>query len=91
VFGLEQQAGRVDPAKVSVIWQTPPFPDCNWTIRGDVDRAFGAGFKERVRAVLLAVRDPAILTSFARSGFIAAKNADYDPIESVAKFTELLD
>ncbi len=91
VFGLEQQAGRVDPAKVSVIWQTPPFPDYNWTIRGDVDRAFGAGFKERVRAVLLAVRDPAILTSFARSGFIAAKNADYDPIESVAKFTELLD
>jgi len=91
VFGLEQQAGRVDPAKVSVIWQTPPFPDYNWTIRGDVGRAFGAGFKERVRAALLAVRDPAILTPFARSGFIIAKNADYDPVESVAKSTELLD
>jgi len=91
VFGLEQQAGRVDPAKVSVIWQTPPFPDYNWTIRGDVDRTFGAGFKERVRAALLAVRDPAILTPFGRSGFIAAKNADYDPVESVAKSTELLD
>jgi len=91
VFGLEQQAGRVDPAKVSVIWQTPPFPDYNWTIRGNVDRAFGAGFKERVRAALLAVRDPAILTPFARSGFIIAKNADYDPVESVAKSTELLD
>ena len=91
VFGLEQQAGRVDPAKVSVIWQTPPFPDYNWTIRGDVDRTFGAGFKERVRAALLAVRDPAILTPFARTGFIAAKNADYDPVESVAKSTELLD
>ncbi len=91
VFGLEQQAGRVDPAKVSVVWQTPPFPDYNWTIRGDVDRTFGAGFKERVRTALLAVRDPAILTPFARSGFIAAKNADYDPVESVAKSTELLD
>ncbi len=91
VFGLEQQAGRVDPAKVSVIWQTPPFPDYNWTIRGDVDRTFGAAFKERVRAALLAVRDPAILTPFGRSGFIAAKNADYDPVESVAKSTELLD
>lgn len=91
VFGLEQQAGRVDPAKVSVIWQTPPFPDYNWTIRGDVDRTFGAGFKERVRAALLAVQDPAILTPFARSGFIAAKNADYDAVESVAKSTELLD
>ncbi len=91
VFGLEQQAGRVDPAKVAVIWQTPPFPDYNWTIRGDVDRTFGAGFKERVRTALLAVRDPAILTPFGRSGFIAAKNADYDPVEAVAKSTELLD
>ena len=91
VFGLEQQAGRVDPAKVSVIWQTPPFPDYNWTIRGDVDHTFGAGFKERVRSALLAVRDPAILGPFARSGFIAARNTDYDPVESVAKSTELLD
>ncbi len=91
VFGLEQQAGRIDPAKVSVLWQTPPFPDYNWTIRGDVDRAFGAGFKERVRAALLAVHDPAILTPFARSGFIATTNAAYDPVESVARSTELLD
>ena len=91
VFGLEQQAGRVDPARISVIWQTPPFPDYNWTIRGDVDRTFGAGFKERVRAALLAVRDPAILAPFGRSGFIATTNTAYDPVEAVAKSTELLD
>ena len=91
VFGLEQKAGRVDPAQVSVIWQTPPFPDYNWSIRGDVEQSFGAGFKERVRAALLAIRDPAILGTFGRSGFIAARNADYDPIEAVAKATELLD
>jgi len=91
VFGLEQKAGRVDPAQVSVIWQTPPFPDYNWSLRGDVDQGFGAGFTERVRAALLAIRDPAILAPFGRSGFIAANNADYDPIEAVAKATELLD
>ena len=32
-----------------------------------------------------------ILTPFARSRFIAARNADYDPVETVAKSTELLD
>ncbi len=91
VFGLEQAAGRVDPAKVSVIWQTPPFPDYNWTLRGDVDRSFGAGFTSRVQAALLAIKDPAILTPFARTGFVAARNADYEPVETVAKATELLD
>ncbi len=91
VFGLEQKAGRVDPAQVSVIWQTPPFPDYNWSLRGDVNQGFGAGFTERVRAALLAIRDPAILAPFGRSGFIAANNADYDPVEAVARATELLD
>ena len=91
VFKLEQEAGRVDPAKVSVIWQTPPFPDYNWTIRGDVDAKFGAGTTARVQAALLGIKDPAILTPFGRSGFIAATNADYDPVEQVAKSTELLD
>ena len=91
VFGLEEKAGRVDGSKVSVIWQTPPFPDYNWSIRGDVEQAFGSGFKERVRAALLGIKDPAILGQFARTGFIAARNSDYDPVETVAKQTELLD
>lgn len=91
VFGLEQQAGRVDPAKVTVIWQTPPFPDYNWTVRGDVDQHFGVGVSQKLQAALLGIRDKAILTPFGRSAFIAAKNTDYDPIETVAKATDLLD
>jgi len=91
VYGLEEKAGRVDPAKVSVIWQTPPFPDYNWTVRGDVDGKFGAGFATRLQAALLGINDPAILAAFGRSGFVAAKNEDYAPVELVAKSTELLD
>ena len=91
VFDLEKQAGRVDPAQVSVIWETPPFPDYNWTVRGDVDARFGAGFRDKLRAALIACHDPAILSQFARTGFIAAANADYAPIEQVAQQTELLD
>ncbi len=90
VFDLEKQAGRVDPAQVSVIWETPPFPDYNWTLRGDADQRFGAGFKERLRAALVECKDAAILQPFGRSGFIAANNAQYDPVEQGALATDLL-
>ncbi len=90
VFDLEQKAGRVDVAQVGVIWETPPFPDYNWTVRGDVDARFGAGFRERLRAALVGCKDPAILAPFGRSGFIPAGNAQYDPVEQVALATELL-
>ena len=90
VFDLEQKAGRVDPAQVSVIWETPPFPDYNWTVRGDIDARFRAGFKERLRTALVGCKDAAILAPFGRSGFIPAGNAQYDPVEQVALATELL-
>jgi phosphonate transport system substrate-binding protein len=90
VWDLDQKAGKVDPAQVSVIWESPPFPDYQWTIRGDVDATFGAGFTENVRAALLSIDDPAILGIFGRTKFIPAKNADYAPIEEVAKTTVLL-
>ena len=90
VYELEQKAGRVDPAQVSVLWATPPFPDYNWTLRGDTEARFGIGFKERLRAALVECRDPAILAPFGRSGFIPASNEQYAPIEQVALATELL-
>jgi phosphonate transport system substrate-binding protein len=90
VFTLDRQAGKFDPERVKVIWETPTFPDYQWTIRGDVDRAFGDGFKEKVRAALLEIDDATILGYFGRSKFIPAKNSDYQPIEDVAKATELL-
>lgn len=90
VWELEKKAGKIDEQQVQVIWETPPFPDYNWTVRGDVDARYGAGFKEKLKAALLAIDDPAILNQFARSKFIAAKNADYAPIEEVGKATNLL-
>ena len=90
VFDLERQAGRVDPAQVGVIWETPPFPDYNWTVRGDVEARFGAGFKARRRAARVGCHDAAILAPFGRTGFIPAANAQYDPVEQVALATDLL-
>ncbi len=90
VWDLDKKAGKVDESQVKVIWESPTYPDYNWTIRGDVDAAYGAGFKDRVGGALLAIADKNILEQFGRSKFIPAKNDDYKPIEEVGKATQLL-
>jgi phosphonate transport system substrate-binding protein len=91
VWEREMEEGKIDPDKVSVIWKTPPYPDYQWSIRGDVDARWGEGFKEKVRAALLSMDDPALLASFPRSGFIAASNADFQPILDTAREIGLID
>lgn len=89
VYEVEKKAGRVDEKRVAVIWESPTFPDYQFTIRGDVDKQFGPGFKEKVRQAIVSLEDPEILGYFARSRFIPASNAQYAPIEEVAAATKL--
>jgi phosphonate transport system substrate-binding protein len=91
VWENEERAGRIDPAKISVIWKTPPYPDYQWTVRGDVDKVWGKGFKGRVRSALLGMKDPKLLASFPRKSFVPATNSDYVPILRVGKEIGLLD
>ncbi len=91
VWENEKKAGRIDSAKIAVVWKTPPYPDYQWTIRGDVDGRWGAGFKRRVAAALLALKDPEVLAAFPRKGFVPAENDDYAQIERVARDIGLLD
>ena len=90
VWDLDRKSGKIDETKVSVIWETPPFPDYQWTIRGDVDATFGAGFKDKVRETLLAIDDKAVLAAFGRSRFIPSSNDAYAPIGDVAKASGML-
>jgi phosphonate transport system substrate-binding protein len=91
VWDLDTKAGKVDPKAVSVIWESPTFPDYQWTVRGDVDQAYGAGFTEKLRAALVGITDPAILEPFGRSKFIPVTNAAYAPLVEVGRSTGLLD
>ena len=84
VWHKEVEAGKVDPAKVQVIWRTPTYPDYNWTIRGDVEQTYGAGFIKKVQQALLSLDDATILKSFPRTSFIPADNAMYQPILDTA-------
>jgi phosphonate transport system substrate-binding protein len=89
VYEVEKKAGRVDESRVLVIWESPTFPDYQFTIRGDVDKQFGPGFKDKVRQAIVSLADPELLGYFARSKFIPASNAEYAPIEEVAAATKL--
>lgn len=91
VWENEVEAGNIDTDQVEVVWKTPKYPDYQWTIRGDVDERFGAGFTDRVQEALLNMEDPELLESFPRSGFIPASNDDYAIIESVGKELDLID
>lgn len=91
VWDTAVEAGEVDTDAVQVIWETPTYPDYQWTIRGDVDERFGDGFKEKVRTALLEMDDPELLESFPREGFIPASNDDYEPIRKTGKEIGILD
>ncbi|GAA5526100.1 putative ABC transporter phosphite binding protein PhnD1 [Microbulbifer aestuariivivens] len=84
-------SGAVDTDLVSVIWTTPSYPDYQWTVRGDLDRQFGAGFQQKVTEALLKLEDESILQSFPRSRFVPASNGDYQAIEDTARSIGLLD
>ncbi|MDZ7789222.1 MAG: putative selenate ABC transporter substrate-binding protein [Xanthomonadales bacterium] len=83
--------GEVDTAQVQVIWETPPYPDYHWVIRGDIEERFGTGFIDRVQQALLDLDDAELLSRFPRQGFIPASNADYRPILETARELDLIE
>lgn len=91
VWQQQLKEGKIDNSKVSVIWKTPPYPDYQWSVRGDVDNIWGKGFKNRIKQALLNMKDPKLLEAFPRSAFISAKNDDYLPILKTAKKIGLID
>lgn len=91
VWEDELKQGRVDTSKVQVIWTTPSYPDYQWSIRGDVDASWGAGFKQKVQRALLDMKAPELLQAFPRSAFVPAQNSDYAPIEETAVSLGIMD
>lgn len=79
-----------------MIWKTPTYMDYNWTIRGNIDEVYGAGFGEKLQKAILAIdpkngeRDQKVMEAFARKRFIEAKNEDYATLAQVAKDIGLL-
>ncbi|MDA1195509.1 MAG: putative selenate ABC transporter substrate-binding protein [Planctomycetota bacterium] len=82
--------GTTDPKVCRIIWQTPDYPDYNFTAHPKLETLFGAGFTAKLQAALLAMNDEALLAGFQRSGMVAATNEDFQPIEVLARDLGLL-
>lgn len=91
VWNLDLKEGKVDPSKVTIFWKTPTFQDYQFTVRGDVDKEYGAGFTAKLTKALVDLKDPDLLASFPRKSFVPAKNEDYEALRGVAKSIGLLD
>ncbi len=91
VYDTAVQENAPEVATTRVIWKTPPYPDYNWAIRGDVDARFGEGFADRVQAALVGMTDPDLLASFPRKAFVPAANEDYEAILETGRTLGLLD
>jgi len=91
VWNLDLKEGKLDPSKVTIIWKTPTYQDYQFTVRGDVDKEYGAGFTAKLTKALLDLKDPDLLASFPRKSFVPAKNDDYEALRGVAKSLGLLD
>ena len=91
VWDRELKEGKIDTSKVKVIYKTPAYPDYQFTARGDLDATYGVGFTKRLTVSLLKIKDKKILEAFPRSGFISAKNKDFEPILTVGRKIGLID
>ena len=91
VWQRELKAGTIDLSKVDVIWETPTYPDYQFTVRSDVDKNYGKGFIDKLRNALINLKDRDILDAFPRKSFIKAKNSDFDPILNVGRKIGLID
>lgn len=69
---------------MTVVWETPPFPDAVFVLRGGVNRTFGEGFNAKVRQAVVELDDEDILKAFGRPKFVPASNAQYEFVESLA-------
>lgn len=84
VFEKAQREGKIDPSKVTVVWQTPPFPDYVFVLRGGVNKVFGEDFNAKVGQAVVDLDDEDILKAFGRPKFVPASNTQYEFIETLA-------
>ena len=82
--------GRVNPSKVKVIWETPPYADYHWLAQPNLDSRFGEGFTDKLKNAFLAfsdqeARQKQILDLFGAKRFIEAHTDQYQDIERVGR------
>jgi phosphonate transport system substrate-binding protein len=83
--------GKVDTAKVKVIWTTPPYYDYNWTVNKNISEAL----REKIRDAFLVLdydnpEDRKIMDLQRAKSYIATYPENYKGIEKAAMSADLL-
>jgi phosphonate transport system substrate-binding protein len=81
--------GKVDPNVCRIIWKSPTYADYNFTAHPEIETIFGGGFTAKLQKAFLDMKDPALLDAFRRSGFVEAKDAEFDGILAVARALDM--
>jgi phosphonate transport system substrate-binding protein len=76
----------IDAAHARVFHTSEPFVDYVWAVRKDLDPALTA----KIKTGFLTLRDPAVLALLRGSRYVAADNAEYDPLREIARKLDLL-
>lgn len=77
--------GKLDPAKAKVIWETPAFPDYNFTAHPVLNKTFGDGFTAKLKKALLECKDSAVLKALERTELVEVTNETFQDIAEVMK------
>lgn len=85
VYDRRVKEGQTDPAVCRIVWQTPAYPDYNFTAHPDLERMFGEGFTDRLRAALVDMKDPRLLGAFGRNALIPAENQQFAAVAEIAR------
>lgn len=73
--------GRIDPKVCVKIWETPTYPDYNWTAHGKLVEIFGEEVFDALQQALVNCKDARVLAALKRpEGLIPAKNQDFLPV-----------
>ncbi len=79
------KAGKIDPAKAVVVWETPAFADYNFTAHPDLKKAFGDDFFDKLQKAMLDCKDEAALNALGRKKLVKVENSTFDAIGGVMK------
>src|SRR5262252_9094152 len=76
---------KLDPAKVRVIWTTPPYFDYNWTVRGDLDPKLAEQIKRAFLALDYSKPEHKVILDLQRTHkFIPTSAENYKSIDEAA-------
>jgi phosphonate transport system substrate-binding protein len=85
VYNKRVAAGTTKPDVCQIIWESPTYPDYNFTAHPSLETDFGPGFTGKLQKVLIAMttKEPELLKAFPRQALIEATNEQYAPLEEI--------